>query len=202
MSDNWNAINRQNELEGALAIVTTFRRPQITDYTSFYYITEANWNTLIRDAKSENKSKVKVALNNLRKCDSAGRIMETDEGMDAPNFCSVCKKDSRNPTCRVWRNNEDLACALCKRLARAGCKANTTIEETDEEEDDSPDAGEGRVAELEAEMERLKAASSASEQRVKALEDAFEKMQELLLEQKSINDSIRRIFMPQIENGQ
>ena len=63
------------------------RRPTTTDPRSFYYISQEKWDLLFAETQTLDKAKRKVAENNIHKYDSAGRMMETDEGVAAPNPC-------------------------------------------------------------------------------------------------------------------
>lgn len=71
--------------------------------------------------------KVKVAMNNLRKLDTAGRIMETDEGKAATTPCSWCSRPGNEVDCRVWKDKEDKSCAYCRRKGKAGCTAGSAV---------------------------------------------------------------------------
>lgn len=116
----------------APAIVASFRRPATNESSKFWYISQDAWDKLV--TRSCNASKRKVALNNLRKFNAAGRIMETDEGIIAPTPCRWCTKDDDHE-CKVWRGRADLACAYCKRHAKKGCKAKLVEEEEEEEQE-------------------------------------------------------------------
>ena len=71
---------------------TLLRRPITTDSSSFYFITEAKCAGLVAKSEGKEKSKAKIALNNMRKYGAAGRIMETDEGADAVRACFWCSR--------------------------------------------------------------------------------------------------------------
>jgi len=84
-------------------------------------------------AELDDPAKKKVALNNLRKFDAAGRIMETAEGMDAPSPCHWCTRAGHTKPCRVWKDRDEAACAYCKRHAKAGCLARVAHEDSETE---------------------------------------------------------------------
>lgn len=69
-------------------------------------------------------------MNNLRKFDAAGRMVELPEGSTAAVGCSECVK--RGVVCRVSLTRVDKTCAYCKRMGRSGC---TAVKEVEEEED-------------------------------------------------------------------
>lgn len=95
------------------------RRPSTTDSSDFWYIAHATWRELI--ANLLDPAQKKNALQQLRKYDACGRIMETDEGETAANTCKQCAH--RSLPCRVWKEKDDISCAFCKRNGRAGCEA-------------------------------------------------------------------------------
>lgn len=70
-----------------------YRRPKTTNPGDFWYISQHDWDALLRDAQlpevPANKGKRKNAYASLRKFDHAGRIMETAEGIC---ICSCCTK--------------------------------------------------------------------------------------------------------------
>ena len=93
----------------------------------------------------------RAALNKLRKFDTAGRIMETNEGVAALRQCGECKKKSME--CKAYGNGEKgKACAYCTRMGRPGCKAMAPP---------SPPTMEQRVEQLAAELETVKAELAA-----------------------------------------
>ena len=98
------------------------------------------------------KSKVKTAINNLRKYDVAGRIMETDDGMDAPSPCSWCNRKGSEVNCRVWKDKDEKMCAYCRRMGKTGCGAKTAPVE---EEQTMPLAIKRRFAEIERHFAEL-----------------------------------------------
>lgn len=79
-------MTRRSLLASAPDAVQLLRRPQGTP-GDFWFISEADWKATIIKSKSEDKQKVKAALNTLRKFDAAGRIMTGGEGIDAPTTC-------------------------------------------------------------------------------------------------------------------
>lgn len=93
------------------SLTTKFRRPETTNTSDYWYVTQEKWNELLREAAMPEKAK--VALNNLRKYDTAGRIMETDEGADAEDPCSWCSRGSVTHPCRVYKSKPE-SCASCK----------------------------------------------------------------------------------------
>lgn len=100
------------------------RRPTTTDTKAFYYISQEKWDGFVIESKGQDKQKAKGALNHLRKFDVAGRIMETDEGIDAPSPCAWCTRKGREELCRVFADKEKAeACAYCRRMAKSGCTA-------------------------------------------------------------------------------
>lgn len=63
--------------------MTTYRRPAIENTEDFWFISQEKWDIFLRGADSNDAKQKKNALNNLRKFDAAGRIMETKEGVSA-----------------------------------------------------------------------------------------------------------------------
>lgn len=111
-------------------------------------------------------AKQKVALNNLRKFDGAGRIMELDEGLEAVVPCSQCaaKKDE-GVICKLYKDGREKSCAYCKRYQRGGCDASASAR---------PPTIEERLAALENTLgERVAAVECPLQERVTELENAL-----------------------------
>ena len=106
------------------------------------------------------KAKTKVALNNLRKYDAAGRIMETLEGAMAVEACGWCNRDD-SIICMVFADGREKACAYCKRMGKSGCSASLTA---------SPKTLEERMAEMEARLEQSESQLKAANKRIDELE--------------------------------
>ncbi|KAK5736419.1 hypothetical protein LTR17_007415 [Elasticomyces elasticus] len=107
--------------------LSSLRRPIIADEFAFYYCPVQKWQDMLTEARNAKDSREsKVALNNLRKFDHPGRIMETSEGVDAVNPCKWCTRPDNGAQCRVFKDREDLSCAWCKRYGKAGCTAKQT----------------------------------------------------------------------------
>ena len=77
---------------------------------------------MVADAHKPDKSE--VAFNFLSKFDAAGKIMETDQGIEASEPCTLCVVDGTH--CMVFSQLSDgdqVVCAYCKRKAKDGCNA-------------------------------------------------------------------------------
>ena len=68
--------------------------------------------------------KRKSALQNLRRYDSAGRIMETGEAVKAARPCTQCARHGARVLCKVYGSRVEKACAFCKKQGRSDCDAN------------------------------------------------------------------------------
>lgn len=134
-------------LENAPAAIKALRRPHASD--KYYSCNEDKWLTLVTEAQDADKKKAKVAMNNLRKFDAAGRIEETDEGKDADVACSWCAREGNRIVCRVWKDKEDKACAFCKRNGKAGCAAGGAAAEAAAEEKTEIEALKDKITSLE-----------------------------------------------------
>ncbi|KAK4551098.1 hypothetical protein LTR86_011311 [Recurvomyces mirabilis] len=144
----------------------TFRRPTTVNANDFWYISLAAWNAHLSAAGGTDVAAKKAALNNLRKYDTAGRIMETDEGVPAPNPCSWCTRGGNlGVECKVFGSRDDIACAYCKRMGKSGCTAKEVVEEGA-----TRATSEQRVAALETEL-------AAEKVKVVALETSLENAQ-------------------------
>lgn len=120
--------------------MSDLRRPKTSDPGDFWFISQAQWDSYMRDLEDGGAKKVN-ALNQLRKFDNAGRIMETDEGMIKfkPKLMGVAVPlhaktppryapgvvDQANELRAVYRARNDAACAYCKRMSRPGCTSAT-----------------------------------------------------------------------------
>ncbi|KAF2166894.1 hypothetical protein M409DRAFT_22946 [Zasmidium cellare ATCC 36951] len=130
--------------------MSTFRKPTTTNPQDFWHIKRARWDTFKEEA-ALGGSKKKAALVQLRRCDAAGRIMETDEGdkeqtfygipgwltlsvfagKDALKPCYWCTRERIWVPCKVFSTHDDIACAYCKLNGKGRCKANPPKQESD-----------------------------------------------------------------------
>jgi len=126
------------------------------DERAFCYISPARWKAILAEArnKQNNRRQRQTAFNMLRKFDGAGRIMETDEGVPAPNPCSWCTRDGYDVECRVFKDRDDTSCAYCKRMGKPRCTAKQVA--TDEAQEDEYTKVH-RVEELEERLLRAEA---------------------------------------------
>lgn len=108
-------------------------------------------------------------MNNLRKFEAAGLIMETEEGKPAPNPCSWCTRSGTLDICRVFRDKDDKACAYCKRMGKSGCTAAVVREQTNEER-------------LEQKVDELEEKLMGAEARMECLEEEVAKLKAQLAE--------------------
>ena len=79
-------------------------------------------------ADAQVKNKQRNALATLRKFSAAGRMAETDEGIEAAVKCARCV--NRREPCFVWKDViKTEACANCKRNGKSNCEAAAVVEE-------------------------------------------------------------------------
>ena len=77
------------------------------------------------NSRPRNPENSEIALKTLSKFDAAGRIMETDQGIEAAKPCTQC--EGTNSNCMVFAHLSDgdqVVCAYCERYARADCNAS------------------------------------------------------------------------------
>ena len=106
------------------------RRPTTVDESAFWYFPLSKWQDLIAEVKDKrsDKAKARAALQYLRKVDGTGRMMETDEGTVGKTPCHWCSRQGTVIECRVSRNKDDISCAYCRRVGKAGCTAKQSPE--------------------------------------------------------------------------
>ena len=73
----------------------------------------------------------KKALNNLRKYNLAGRIIETKEGIATTVACDWCKRPGNKVDCKIFKDRNKV-CAYYKRYTRSRC-STLAIEKEDED---------------------------------------------------------------------
>lgn len=125
--DSEDDANQRNEL----------RRPITTNNTDIWYCPEARWWQWSTERRPEQR---KTALRWMREWDLIGRIMETDEGVDAVEECKECYYDG-NITCRMLTTSVGVAgsrCALCIAMHKGHCDAKMIETPTADEEDAVP----------------------------------------------------------------
>ena len=144
------------------------RQPTTTDESSYWYISTERWNGLLADVLGDEKAKSKVALNNLRKFDAAGRIMETNEGVAAVEACSWCARDSTT-VCTIYADSsKGAACAYCRRHAKSGCSAKAIA---------SPPTTEERVAQVESQLAEAQETIRAQQETIEQQQTAIERFE-------------------------
>ncbi|KAK6442900.1 hypothetical protein LTR95_000915 [Oleoguttula sp. CCFEE 5521] len=167
------------QYDAAMRFIDGFRRPTTTNDRDWWFCSPDTWKNK-KDAylKVLGTSSEKSALHAIRKIEQGGKIMETDEGMDAPNPCPWCTRPGCGP-CRVFKGKDE-ACGYCKRQGKKGCMASVEPEE-DEEMPDAVEDGEetGDSAVLKANVdEYVEIAETAINEKLKGVKTAFVKEQE------------------------
>lgn len=115
------------------------------------------------------KAQKKVAQNNLRKFDVAGRIAETDEGIVASKGCKQCSQ--HGVVCMVFsEESKGKSCAFCTRYGRSPCTATAVASAEESEGEESMDE---KLARMEARITALEAKCEALESRVNAENEWF-----------------------------
>jgi len=122
--------------------------------------------------ESAGTKKEKAALNNLRKFEQAGQIMETENGKAAVSPCTWCTRKGLEVPCRVFKDRDDKTCAYCKRMGKSGCQAALPKEKS-------------RGDELQLQVDKL-------EEEIKSSQNLIEILEEEVAELKMRVDEIAR----------
>lgn len=181
----YSSLTRCSLMENTPPAVAALRRPTTTTSSDFWFCKQEDWENLIIDTKDP--AKRRVAMNNLRKFDAAGRIMETDEGKAALSPCKWCTREGNEVACRVFAADGDsAACAFCKRMAKPHCLAGVAVVE------DEAAASQRRVLQLENEVAALKDRVGQLEGSNTMLERRLEHLERVAAGQESVNRQIAR----------
>ncbi|KAK6439142.1 hypothetical protein LTR95_004655 [Oleoguttula sp. CCFEE 5521] len=113
-----------------------FRRPDSTDTSEFWHISQADWNALLLEAG--NPGTRSSARKKLRVVERVAELMEQTKVSQSPGLPSI------GAACRVARDARSMACAKCMK-SRKPCEAGSVMQRGLQEQQESASAALSRT---------------------------------------------------------